>query len=233
MSHQQPPPDSGGYEFFTSYRPEGTARPAAGAPSAATSPVLPMAPPARAGMSTGVKVLIGLAAGALVLVIVGIMTAIAIPVFLNQRAKATAAGTTMTLPATIGARQQLSDQASTDLARQLLAEMPQGTKLAVYGAPGDPSLVVYLYRQYLPAHEDAAFVAGVAKGAANAGVTMHEADPGRLGGAARCGAVVGGGATHCVYADTAGAVGVVVRGEGAAAEYEAVSVREQVEHRAG
>lgn len=232
MSHQQPASDSGGYEFFTTYRPDGSAPPAGAAPYAATSAVVPMAPPpARAGMSTGVKVLIGLASGALVLVMVGIMAAIAIPVFLNQRAKAEAAATTLTLPAAIGDRVRLTDQASQDVAQKLLASMPKNTKIAVYGAVGDPSLIVYAYPEFLSAPEQTVFVAGVAKGAADAGASMHEVDPGRLGGAARCGDI-GGGTTHCVFADSAGAVGVLVRGAGAAVEYEAVSIREQVEHRA-
>lgn len=96
-------------------------------------------------MSTGAKVLVGVVCAVTVLVMVGVLAVIAVPVFLNQRAKATAAATTLAL--------------------------------------------------------------------------------------GRCGQLAAGGGIHCVFADAAGAVGVMVRGTGAAAEREALSIREQVEQR--
>lgn len=185
----------------------------------------------RSRMSTGTKVLVGVVCAIAVLVMVAVLAAIAIPVFLNQRAKATAAATTLTLPPSIGSRQQLTDSASLSAAEQIRAGLPTGTKVALYGSPGDASLIVYVYPSFLPAGADAAFVAGIAQSSAGEGSPMHKAEPGSLGGQGRCGELGAGGATHCVFADAAGAVGVMVRSTGAPAEREAVSIREQVEQR--
>lgn len=202
-------------------------------PAAYGAPVAqsPWAAPRPAGRSMTAMVLIGVACGFLVLILVGIMVAIAIPVYLNQHAKSTAAATTLALPAQVGTLVKLTDPASLSVASQLSATLPKGYQVGVYGNPGHQRLIVYVYPRFLPPGADAAFVASSAEGAASNGISMHVVDPGSLGGKARCGELPGQAATQCVFADSAGAVGVLLGGTGPAAESEAVAIREQVEQR--
>lgn len=242
---------SPGYDFFGSAAPPPTVPPAPqpsvadpvnqfGTPLSAAGnygpPATMMHPPTvssgRSGMTTATKVVIGVACGVAGLLVIGILAAIVIPVFLNQRAKAQAAATTLSLPATIGSRTQLTDSSSTAFAANLAAALPSGSQVTVYGAPGDPSLILYVYPKFLPGPAQSAFLAGIAQDAQSEGLPMHQVDSGALGGQGRCGAVdQTTGGTHCVFVDAAGAVGVIVRGTGAAGELEAVAIREQVEHR--
>ncbi len=184
------------------------------------------------GMSVATKVLIGVAAGGLAFVIVGIMAAVAIPVFLNQRAKAVAAAGTLSLPGSLGSRHQLTDPANEARMSQVAAQMPKGTKVAVYGAtPTDPSLIVYIYQAHLSQVDQSSFLDGF-EGAANSDAAgIHAVDPGPLGGEARCQSSAKDELTACMFVGPAGVVGVIVRETGVGAEQDALSIRAQVEHR--
>ncbi|MDP9182512.1 MAG: hypothetical protein M3P04_07025, partial [Actinomycetota bacterium] len=90
------------------------------------------APPA--GMPTALKVLLGLAIGLGALVVIGILAAIAIPVFLDQRAKAEAAHTTVSVPGQVLGMPHLTDRISAEGERGMEGLPGPGDHVAgVYG----------------------------------------------------------------------------------------------------
>jgi hypothetical protein len=186
-------------------------------------------------MSTGTKVAIAVACAVGGLVILGILAAIAIPVFLDQRAKAAAAGITVTIPETIGGYDRLHDASATALERQLLSpDTPGHGTAAVYGTNGHIAASVSIWTHPMTSRARAQFLAGAERGAATQGdgklSAFTDADPGSLGGQMRC-AQLSNVVTLCMFAD-AGAYGSLMVGQpltsGAAF---AVQMREAVEHR--
>jgi hypothetical protein len=164
--------------------------------------------------STASKVLIGLAIAVLGLIVVGVLAAIAIPVFLNQRAKP--ANRNVVLPATLVDQQRLSDP---DLAADTTFEVtnmqqhiPGGsqTQAAYYGLDGAPTFMVVagkLARRPTPADVTAFFSS-----------TGSAADPqltkmgsGQFGGTMECGiaTVNGKSLTSCASIDSAAAIIVI------------------------
>lgn len=165
--------------------------------------------PARQGMSTGAKVAIALGGAVAGLVVLGILAAIAIPVFLNQRAKSEAEGITITLPAQIAAYPRMTG-AQDEQVQSLVAGLPPeaGTAQgAAYGV-GRAMVIVIAGRHVMLPKDRTDYLDGVTRSEARNGVTQVSVDPGPLGGQMRCGAASDGTRTDCAFAD-AGAYGVI------------------------
>jgi hypothetical protein len=165
--------------------------------------------PQRPGMSTGAKVAIALGSAVAGLVILGILAAIAIPVFLNQRAKAAADGITISLPGQIAAYPRMTGAADAQVQSLVTGLPPEaGTAQgAAYGV-GQPSIIVIAGSHVMIEPDRTSFLNGVAKSEARAGVIQVPVDPGPLGGQMRCGPAIDGSRTDCAFAD-AGAYGVI------------------------
>jgi hypothetical protein len=223
------------------------APPQYGAPPAATYPPPPgypagypagyaapgFGPPPQAGRSTGAKVAIGIAIAAGSLVVLGILAAIAIPVFLNQHAKAIAARTSVTLPDSVAGYAKLPAAAQQSV-QSLVAQMPaeghaQG---AVYGHGVTPDVVVIVGSHVLTASDQRDYLAAVNDSERKAsGLEEASVPAGPLGGTLQCGSSPDGRRTDCAFVD-AGAFGVIdVVGTGATAQQLALAVRSEVEHR--
>ena len=161
-----------------------------------------------------------LIAAAIVLVSVigiGIVSAIAIPVFLAQRMKAEWRSTTIALP------QTFDGAARTDVPQSMVPQVPNDVidplQVAGYRTGGGTAFVVGLTkaRQPMTEQDQADARRGVVAGMATRDVrlTLTESDPGQLGGWFGCGAVGGDAATACVATDHAGIVMIVVAGSDA------------------
>jgi hypothetical protein len=193
----------------------------------------PYGPPPPAGLSTGAKVAIGLAIAAGSFVVICILAAIAIPVFLNQQAKAIAARTSVSLPDTVGGDPRLPESAQVGV-RSLAAQIPaEGhAQAAVYGRGTTATVVVIVGSHALNAKDQSDYLAAVDDSEAkNAGVVEAKVPAGPLGGTVQCGASPDGRRTDCAFVD-AGAFGVIdVLGTGPDAQRRVLSIRSEVEHR--
>jgi hypothetical protein len=210
------------------------------APFVQTAPTYP--PPgwnpqfAPSGGSGGSRALIIVAAVVGTVIVVGILAAIAIPVFLNQRAKAEAARITVSAPATVGGWTRLTDPTSRAIEQQLLAAPGPGTRVAgVYGSGGRKQAFFSAGHVAMSFADRRDFLAGAESGAARStelgGAVFIDADPGVLGGRMRCTSLATGNVTVCLFAD-AGAYGsVTVFGSVNQGVTLARTVREAVEHR--
>ena len=167
--------------------------------------------PAQQGMSTGVKVLIGVAIALGSIVVFGILAAIAIPVFLDQRAKGTAAQTTVSMPPTAAGLTLRTDAASQQLAEQLsVSSLPGNHLVGAYGGTTRPEALVTITKHYLSAADQNAYLAGAERGAQQSSgspVQFEDIDAGALGGEVRCSSRAT--VTICFFAD-AGAYGSAV-----------------------
>jgi hypothetical protein len=166
-----------------------------------------------AGRSTASKVLIGLAIAALGLIVVGILAAIAIPVFLSKQKPA---NRNVVLPATLVDQQRLSDP---DLAADTTFEVtsmqqhiPGGsqTQAAYYGLAGTPTFMVVagkLARR--PTTDDVTAFFSSSGTAADPKLTKMGSGP--FGGTLECGlaTVDGKSLTSCASIDSAAAIIVI------------------------
>ena len=173
-----------------------------------TQPASPWAAQPASGTSTTVKVLIGV--GALVGVL--ILFAIAIPVFLDQRGKAVAGRTTVSLPATVAGQPIRTDSAAAQVVQPLRDVDAPGTHLvAAYGGVAQPDFVIMITKYFMTERDQRDYFTGVRKGAqSSAGLTLgpfSSVDPGKLGGKVECASAPL--ATMCVFAD-AGAYGLMI-----------------------
>lgn len=199
-------------------------------------PVWQYAPPPQ-GMSRGLKVLLGLGIGLGALVVLAILAAIAIPVFLDQRAKALAARTTVSLPDRVGAMVRLGTPQAAAIEARLAGIPGPGTHLAgVFGTGGTVQLAVGVTRRASTGADQQAYLRGSERGLdAVAGTTVAFADenPGTLGGSLRCGVMTppGGSATVCFFVDAAAYGSVIVYNGSGDAVAVARQAREAVEHR--
>jgi hypothetical protein len=181
--------------------------------------------PAPQGRSIGVKLLIGVAIAFGALVVVGILAAVAIPVFLNQRAQS-ASPAPLTLPDTAAGLVR-SEQPDTDgLSDKWLSAPIPGRKVAAYydTPAGKHRALVLLSQLKASPAQQSAFLDGTKNSAANLGVTgLHAVDVGEAGGQLQCGGVAKGGGTVCGFAapDMVGTVTVI----GGSADPDALVVR--------
>jgi hypothetical protein len=165
------------------------------------------------GRSTASKVLIGLAIAVLGLVVLGILGAIAVPVFLSKQKPA---NRNVVLPATLVDQQRLSDPGlasdTTFEVTNMQQHIPGGsqTQAAYYGLDGVPTFMVVagkLARR--PTTEDVnAFFSS--SGTA-ADPTLTKMGSGQFGGTLECGAatVDGKALTTCASIDSAAAIIVI------------------------
>jgi hypothetical protein len=161
-------------------------------------------------MSTGIKVLIGAAIAFGSLIVVGILTAIAIPVFLDQRAKGAAEQTTVSIPSTAAGLALRTDAISESLVEPLRTASLPGTHLAgAYGGSTRPEALVTITKRYMSPEDQRDYMAGGAREAAKeAGLEVTSPVPaGPLGGKARC--CSSASMTICFFVDS-GAYGTVV-----------------------
>lgn len=163
----------------------------------------PYAPP-REGLHPA---LIAVIAGVGAVVVMGVLAAIAIPVFLNQRDLARS--TVVTAPEQVLGMPRLTDPLSAAAESRMQGLPGPGDHVAgVYGT-GDVRVVVGAARYHLtPGDQDSYLDAAVAE-ATSQGVTLADVEEGRLGGTLRCGTSSGAAMTICVFVD-GGSYGVVV-----------------------
>jgi hypothetical protein len=172
-----------------------------GAPTYGAVPygsVLPAYPPAgRSGLSGWA---IGLIVGSAVVLIVAVLTAIAIPVFLDQRSRAAELqATSITLPPTVAGMSEVQDPAVQDQIVAELAQMPCGCAeppiMTLYeDGAGTHRLVVMAGRMAAPVREQqaqAAYSDDIWRGIRDGAATMSfgpvtAVEPGRLGGSVTC-----------------------------------------------
>jgi len=179
------------------------------------------------------RALIALGAAMLLLTVIGIVAAVAIPVFLNQRGKAAAAGTTVQMPGRAVGLVRLTDATSLRYEQQLLQVPTPGPHLAaVYGtATGQRRALVLAGKAAMSRQDQAAFLAGEERGVANTvPLRFHDVAPGKLGGSMRCGEAPERQLTICLFID-AGAYGTIDLLGSLRDTRTAVALREQVEHR--
>lgn len=182
-----------------------------------------VAPPTA--MSSGVKVLIGLAVGLAALVVIGILAAIAIPVFLNQRSA-------MTTPPVVLGLPRMTDAASLAEAERFLALPMPGHKVAAsYGRDGQPVVVVGGSSHPMRQGEVQDFFQGAERRYTQSAAFLRfvDVDPGTRGGEMRCAGMTTdrGPATLCLFADRRGYGVITVYGTDGQAL--AVQVRNEVE----
>jgi hypothetical protein len=201
------------------------------APAWPGQPAPPFYAPPAPGMSAGAKVAIGIAVAVAGLFVIGILAAVAIPVFLDHRAKDEAARTTVSLPESIGGMARLTDANSAQLEEHLSSAALPGDHLAgVYGN-GTMRVAVGVTKKYMSFAEQRGFLAGAQREAQGDGVTFADTDAGSLGGTMRCGSYTAR-VTTCLFVD-AGAYGTVLVIDAAQDPIAlARTARAAVEHRA-
>jgi hypothetical protein len=165
-------------------------------------------------------------------IVVGILAAIAIPVFLNQRAKSEAAATTVSIPEQAAGLTRLHDARALQLEQQL-RNQPGPPEVGVYGAGTSIRAAVAVTRHSMTSRDVNEFLAGAEGSFHHQGlgqVAFSDVDPGRLGGTMRCSATASTFSV-CVFADH-GAYGTVTLFGAMTGHNEvAKAVREAVEHR--
>jgi hypothetical protein len=164
-------------------------------------------------MSTGIKALIGVAIGIGAVIVVGIIAAIAIPVFLNQRGKAVSAHTVVSIPPTAAGLPLRTDAASERLAQQLtVSAMPGEHLVGAYGGTTSPAALVTITKWFMSSQDQREYLAGAVRGAQSTGraAPFHDASAGSLGGVVRCSAAAT--VTVCFFADAAAYGTLVVSG---------------------
>jgi hypothetical protein len=202
--------------------------------------------PAKHGLPGWGIALIACAAG---LVVVLIVAAVAIPVFLGQRDKATAAATTISVPPGIGELTQTpmtpEMQAQAQAWRQSMARWLPDPQAAIFvDAPGSHRLVVLAGKMSTVLHQDdqtevvRGFWHGAEEGLAGQAVlgVPAERSPGELGGTMSCASFNPAGVTGeiCIAVDPGSMVVTVDIQDGAGATTDPnlfTAVREAVVHR--
>jgi hypothetical protein len=181
--------------------------------------------------STGVTVLIVAAAVVATIVVLGIVGAVAVPVFLAQRMRAEWRSTTFALPETFEGvpRVAVPETYPVGAGDTLMAV----TQAAGYdNGPLAYHVVVGKGRDPLSVEDQAGLRQDILAGWADSAYPVHltEQEPGRLGGWFGCGSVPGTPSTACIATDHAGLVTVITSG-GSDAVAEVRRLREAVEKR--
>jgi len=192
--------------------------PATAAPPYPPAPAYPAYPPypgvpqqpwpyAAPTSSTARTVLIGLLAAFVGVIVVGILAAIAIPVFLNQRDLARR--TTVSVPADVAGLPRATDPAGL-AAEERLGALP-GPGDHVSGAYGSAAgrVVVGAAAYHLSSKDQDDYLGSAVEEARSQDVRLATVAPGRLGGHLSCGSSPTGITTICVFADR-GSYGIVV-----------------------
>jgi hypothetical protein len=196
-------------------QPQPWGAPAWGAPAWGAPGWGPVAPAPRSKATT---FLIVAAAVLVTLVVMGILAAIAIPVFLNQRAKAAAAAVSVELPATFQGMPQVHDQLSAAVEDPFLNAPAPGRHVAATYAQGSNRVTVAVGTYRLSPADQRNYLAG-AEGAMLEAVPSLEFAPvatGRYRGTFECARLAGRtrDVTTCFWAD-AGSYGLIqVYGQG-------------------
>lgn len=186
-------------------------------PPTATAPAQAWPPqwsaPPSPGRSPATTALIVVASVVGAIVVMGVLAAIAIPVFLNEREKAEAARTVVSIPPVAAGLALRTDAVGDGYAQRLRDIRTPGTHLAgAYGgAAGRPEAVVSVTRLRMSFADqrdylDAAVRSAVRASAAGA-AAFGDIAPGPLGGRVTCSSATT--MTICFFAD-AGAYGSVV-----------------------
>lgn len=211
-------------------QPQPPAPPAAAAAVAPRRSVWTAPPPTHSTRRTVVIAVISTVVAVLVLLI---LTAIALPVFLNNRAKAEAARTTITLPPSTAGLVQLDDAATRSITSRLLAlPLPGMRQAAVYGtAAGQQRAAVLVGRAPASPADQLSFIRGFKDSTARTGATsFRSVNPGPLGGQFTCGAVASRRLTVCGFIDP-GAYGTVTILETTSGDATATTLRAAIEQR--
>ncbi len=188
--------------------------PVSGSPPAWQPPAHPPSPMA-VRRSPAVTALIAAAVVVAALFVVGVVAAVAIPVFLNQRVRAEWRATTVALPDTFDGARRLEVAGGAEL-RQAAPEEAASADLATYVTGSRTTYLVLGVKTKDPmtAEDQTDARREMLAGMSASGVTMDltEADAGNLGGWFGCGPIEGTPASACVATDSASAVLVVMRG---------------------
>jgi hypothetical protein len=157
--------------------------------------------------STGRTVLIGLLAAFVGLIVVGILAAIAIPVFLNQRNLAR--HTTVSVPAQVAGLPRATDAVGLAAESRLGALPGPGDHVAgAYGSTGT-RVAVGAAAYHLSFKDQDEYLSSAVAEARTQDVQLAKVAPGTLGGHLSCGSSRVGTTTICVFAD-GGSYGIVV-----------------------
>lgn len=214
--------------------PAGWPPPAHGyAPAPTGPPGWPAYAPASSETSGLLKALIVVSIVVGTIIVMGILAAIAIPVFLEQRAKSEAAATTVAIPDQLLDLTRLHDARAVQLEQQLRSQ-PGNPEAGVYGVAGSVRATVSVKRQRMSSGDERDFMTGAESSFQNQGVghvIFSDADPGRLGGFMRCATVSSPTFSVCLFADHGAYGSITLFGDRAGRDDVAVSVREAVEHR--
>jgi hypothetical protein len=141
---------------------------------------------------------------------VGIVAAIAVPALLDQRAKAVAARTTVSVPEQLLGMPRLTDPVSAQGERGMEGLPGPGDHVAgVYGT-GAVRVLVGVGQYHLTQKDQREFLARARSEATGRDLHLTDVEAGALGGTMRCGAAaVAVQLTLCVFVD-AGSYGIVV-----------------------
>lgn len=166
---------------------------------------VPVAPP-QTGSGPS-RLLIGLLATLGAIVLVGVLAAIAVPVYLERQDLSRT--TTVTAPEEVLGMPSLTDEASETARGELLAIPGPGDHVSgVYGADGVSVMVGAAHYRMRP-NDQADFLRSSVREGETEGVTFRDIDAGALGGTMRCGESADPAMTLCVFVD-GGSYGVVV-----------------------
>lgn len=204
------PPGPAGPAFGT---PAGPAFGTPAGPGFVVAPA-PYAAP-KQGVPTGVKVVIGLVGTASALVIIGIIAAIAIPVFLNDRAQQTFDDTSIAMPQSVAGYTQIQTAQARGIVDTMLKDVGNGSYTDAMGgvfndAQGRPAIVMALKgdEPATEGHLDA--LTDVFAGLQTSGAQLSSVapiSPGSLGGQLQCGvgSIDGQSMRACAGVDVAAA----------------------------
>ena len=208
-------------------------------PGAAT--VAPPAPsavpgwPPYTGQPLSGGALAGLIAAAAfgAVLLVGILAAVAIPVFLQARDRAQAANTSVVMPEQVVGLSRLHDTRSLQMEEQLRAQ-PGNPVVGVFGSAGSVRAAVAVTRHSMSSQDQRDYFAGAETAWQSQGtsqMTFTPVDPGSLGGAMRCGTAQSQQFTICLFVDPGAFGTITLFGELAGSTDTPVAIREAVEHR--
>jgi len=161
------------------------------------------APPPTSG---GQKALIGIVVAVAAFVIVGILAAVAIPVFLGQRDLSK--HTTVAAPELLLGMPRLTDPNSVASEQKVMTLPGPGDRVVgIYGI-GQSRILVLATRYHMSSHDKRDFLAAATSEGTQQGVTLRAVDAGKLGGSLKCGDSTQVPLTFCVFVD-GGSYGIV------------------------
>ena len=164
----------------------------------------PYAAPPSSGPS---RLVVGLLAALASLVVLGVLAAVAIPVFLSQRDLSRR--TTVSVPDQVAGLPLATDAVGVAATARMSALPGPGDHVAgAYGSAGT-RVLVGVARYHLSGKDQDEYLSHAGTEATTQGVRLAAVAPGALGGRMRCGAAVAAPMTVCVFVD-GGSYGIVV-----------------------